>query len=241
MSEHSELHHEHMDEPDWLPGGSGGLVGNLLPAEEASALEDIGQELADQGEAFEDGDQAWLRRQFGDPKILEGLAETEEKTGIPLEEFIRHSFRFHHATERGTSTGAIAGEDITIETGEHNLLHTGEQRRTESGSKVDIERIEKLEIDPSKVLFFRVTQPSDTPKPEYYWTSDSVEARNGLTWELGEQAETAIVLVATLDTIAQNGGLIEDVNDDQGVAVRQIDLGPFDQKKALYSFERRFK
>lgn len=47
------------------------------------------------------------------------------------------------------------------------------------------------------------------------------------------QRETAIVLAADLQTINGNNGLISDINDDQGLAVRQIGLGAFDQTKAL--------
>jgi len=64
-------------------------------------------------------------------------------------------------------------------------------------------------IDPSKVLFFRITQPTDNPKPEYYWTSDYSEVQKGLTAEISpEQRKTSIILVADLETINGNGGLI---------------------------------
>ena len=45
--------------------------------------------------------------------------------------------------------------------------------------------------------------------------------------------ETAVILGTSLDAINTNGGLIQDINDDQGLAVRQIGLSPFDQQSAL--------
>lgn len=88
-------------------------------------------------------------------------------------------------------------------------------------------------VDPEKVLMFRVTQPGG-PKPEYYWTTDFMEARGSLALELGEaQRKTSIILVDTLLSVAENGGLIRDMNDDQGVAVRQIGTAPYDQESAI--------
>lgn len=37
--------------------------------------------------------------------------------------------------------------------------------------------------------------------------------------------------------INQNKGLMQDINDDQGLSVRQIGTGSFDQKKAIAKFK----
>ena len=94
------------------------------------------------------------------------------------------------------------------------------------------------DIDPSKVLFFRRTIPSKDPKPEFFWTSDYFETRQGLTAEISpKNRDTAIIIVASLDAINKNGGLIQDINDDQGIAVRQIGTDNFDQNLALTKFK----
>jgi hypothetical protein len=93
-------------------------------------------------------------------------------------------------------------------------------------------------VDPTRVLFFRVTQPSEHPKPELYWTSDFAETKGGLGIELGAQASTSVILVSTLEDISHNGGLMDDINDDSGIAVRQIGLNNFDQNDALLILPR---
>ena len=106
----------------------------------------------------------------------------------------------------------------------------GKIRRAESDYKINVEYLKTQGIDPSQVLFFRVTQPTDKPKPEYYWTSDYFETQKGLTREISsKQRKTSIILVSSLDVINSNGGLIQDINDDNGLAVRQIGTGDFDQ------------
>jgi hypothetical protein len=81
---------------------------------------------------------------------------------------------------------------------------------------------------------FRITQPSEQAKPEYYWTADYFEAHKGLQQEVsGEKRRRAVILIADLKMISQNGGLIQDVNDSGSLDVRQIGTGSFDQKKAL--------
>ena len=69
--------------------------------------------------------------------------------------------------------------------------------------------------------------------PELYWTTDVMEVRGGLSVELGKQRKTAVILIDTLDSVARNGGLMRDVNDDSGVAVRQIGLEGYDQSDAI--------
>jgi len=131
----------------------------------------------------------------------------------------------------------LLGEEVNISETAHE---DGRTRRAESGQRVNVEYLRSQGIDPSKVLFFRITQDSDTPKPEYYWTSDYGETQRGLRVEVSpEKRKTAVILVADLETINQNDGLIQDMNDDEGLAVRQIGTGNFDQRKALAKIKPR--
>ncbi len=103
----------------------------------------------------------------------------------------------------------------------------------ESGKAIDINNLREAGIDPSKVLVFRATQPSDQPKPEYYWTTDYFETKKGLNAEMGENnRNTAIIIVSNLEQVCQ-GGAIKDKNDDNGLSVRRIELSSYDQKTAL--------
>ena len=130
-------------------------------------------------------------------------------------------------------------EDLTGLFGEETYIPEtkisgGRTREAETGYRINTEYLGTIGIDPSKVLFFRVTQPSETPKPESYWTSDYFETIKGLRREISpEKRENSIVLVTSLETINQNQGLIQDINDDSGLAVRQIGTGPFEQSKAI--------
>lgn len=171
-----------------------------------------------------------------DPKILEVLFSHCDATGISPKDFIVNSSSFSILAAK---SGGLYGEEVVIPEHPDNLHNNGMQRRSESGPFIGLEFLETQNVDPKKVLFFRVTQPSDQPKAEYYWTSDPQEVQSGLNQELGESAETAVIMVSTLHDINQNGGLIRDgYNDDQGLAVRQIGLQPFDQKRALGIFTR---
>ena len=123
-------------------------------------------------------------------------------------------------------------EVVELPTG-HGSHRDGRPRRAESGDRLDFERLRNYGVDPTKVLIFRVTQPSDEPVPELYWTTDFMEVRGGLSVELGKQRKTAVILIDTLDSVARNGGLMRDVNDDSGVAVRQIGLEGYDQSDAI--------
>lgn len=131
---------------------------------------------------------------------------------------------------RGDITGLL-GEDVHIDQTKHA---DGRNRKVEYGERININCLRDRGIDSSKVLFFRITQPSEQPKPEWYWTSDYFETIRGLGAEIpAEQRRRAVILVSTLDVINNNGGLIQDINDDQGLAVRQIGTGSFDQRLAM--------
>lgn len=130
-------------------------------------------------------------------------------------------------------TDGLFGEEITTQ----QISHAdGTDRTQESGYKVNLEYLERIGIDPDKVLYFRLTQPSDgiEAKPELYWTSDYFETIKGLQAEIPEtQRKTAVILISSLAEIAKNGGIIQDGNDDLGLAIRQVGNENFDQSKSL--------
>jgi hypothetical protein len=81
---------------------------------------------------------------------------------------------------------------------------------------------------------FRVTQPSTTPKPEYYWTSDYFEVTRGLHAEISiEDRTNSVILVSSLEDINKNNGLMVDIDGESGLTVRQIGFEPYDQKNCL--------
>jgi len=112
------------------------------------------------------------------------------------------------------------------------LKSNGEIRPAETEKTIMIHKLQEAGIDPSKTLIFRATQPSDTPKPELYWTTDYTEAKRGLTDEMGITRNTAVILVSNLELVCR-GGAIRDKNDDHGLPVRRIDPSPLDQKSLL--------
>lgn len=179
----------------------------------------------------------FILEDFKDPDFFNSLPTEIRDSDQVLSEFLDNSGRFNNIIrlERekrwSNDTSGLLGEKVDIA----ETLHAeGRKRRSESGYKINVDYLKTRGIDPSKILFFRATQPSGTPKPEYYWTSDYFETRRGLTTEIpAEQRKTAIILVADLETINKNGGLIQDINDDNGLPVRQIGTDGFDQNLAI--------
>lgn len=202
-----------------------------LSDDKRAVLDEIKNQLIQEGEQI---DQRWVDNQFNDTRIFEGLSLVERQTGIPLKEYVRHSSRYARLTKE-----SILGEMADIPESPDNVHSSGQARRHESGKTVELRKVQEQGGDPSKILYYRATQPSYLPKPEYYWTSDSVEAKGGLMQELGpDQAATAVVLVSSLAQIAGNSGLIQDINDDQGIAVRQRGFESYSQAEALFAFSR---
>ncbi|MBP7820755.1 hypothetical protein KA025_00315 [Candidatus Saccharibacteria bacterium] len=195
----------------------------------------LGRALATLLAEGEDVNPAFLDK-IDNEELIIGLLEAAEPSGIPIAEYIRHSNRFSNINRFGEIFGR--GSPIVIEESEDNLYQSGRLRPSEMGYTLSFQYLEDNDIDPSLVLYFRATQPSDVPKPEYYWTSDFGEVKNGLGRELGNHADTAVILVSTLKDIANNGGLMSDINDDSGIAVRQIGLGTYDQSRALFILPR---
>jgi len=176
---------------------------------------------------------------FSDPDFFNALPEEIKNNERKLSELMINTDRFSlmigreriRRIQKERSEGSIFGDEVEVP---ESLHHDGRVRRAESGYKINLDYLREQGIDPTKVLFFRVSQPSTTPKPEYYWTSDYFETQRGLTVEIpDDQRKNAVILVADLETINQNGGLIQDINDDNGLAVRQIGAASFDQRLAL--------
>lgn len=174
---------------------------------------------------------------FEDSHLFYALPESLRKDSERFADFIEHSSKFDDAIQhfrernsRGDMTGLL-GPDVIIPPSIHA---DGRLRDEEEGPVLQLQALIDEGIDPAKVLMFRVTQPSDNPKPEFYWTSDYFETVNGLGEEVppGQRA-TAVILVGDLATINGNEGLIQDVNDDSGMSVRQIGLGTFNQKSCI--------
>ncbi len=174
---------------------------------------------------------------FEDTKLLHALPKTITSDERNLRDLILNMSKFYnilHLERKKSGQGDVSGlfgEEVHIPETSHA---SGKIRRAESGARINVNFLRNQGTNPARVLFFRLTQPSDQPKPEYYWTSDYFETQHGLTQEIpSEQRKTAIVLVASLDVINNNGGLIQDINDDGGLAVRQIGSHNFDQNLAL--------
>lgn len=160
-----------------------------------------------------------------DPKLLNALpAHIKQPEVLAL--YLEHTSRFAEADKR-----KFLKEEVTLPQTQHA---DGRTRREERGQRVDTEELRNMGIDPAYVMYFRVTQPSDTPKPEYYWTSDLTEVKQGLTQEITEDARSkSVILCSTLDDIASDAGVMTDVNDDSGIAVRTLYTGDYDQQRAL--------
>ncbi|MGZ6004579.1 MAG: hypothetical protein ACXWLH_00345 [Candidatus Saccharimonadales bacterium] len=194
------------------------------------------KELKNDGEKI-----GWaIPHQYDDHRLIEGLKKISESRGVNALEYIRHSNRFRNLKHTPAFFDGLTKKDdiAEIPQSNDNLYKDGLPRRHEEGHRINLEYLRSVGIDPNYVLFFRVTQPAtEGPKPEYYWTSDFDEVANSLFAEGSANGEPWI-LASTLEDISHNGGLILDVNDDEGIAVRQIGLASFDQSKALFSFPR---
>ncbi|MCK5178166.1 MAG: hypothetical protein KAR32_01440, partial [Candidatus Omnitrophica bacterium] len=140
--------------------------------------------------------------------------------------------RERHKAASGDMSGLFGPEMSPSETRHSD----GRVREQQSGNKINIDYLKQAGIDPSNVLVYRATQPSTvgSTKPEYYWTTDYSETQTGLGNEISaDQRRSAVTLVSDLETINRNGGLIQDINDDQGVSFRQIGTSNFDQNLAI--------
>lgn len=178
---------------------------------------------------------------FRNPILFNALPKEIRDNDQLLLEYIENTGKLNdligHERQKRFKGGkpSLFGEEVHLQ----GTVHAdGRKRSTEDGYRINIDYLRSVGIDPTRVLFFRITQPMrEQPKPEYYWTSDFFEVIEGLNHEvIPSKRKTAIILVADMQTINENGGLIQDINDDNGIAVRQIGEGPFNQHRALTQF-----
>jgi len=178
---------------------------------------------------------------FEDPSFFNSLPEEIRSSNERLMEYLDNSQKFANIIDEerekrfGGDMSGLFGDTISAPETSHA---DGRERMAEKNYIVNVDYLRTKNIDPSKVLFFRLTQPSDVPKPEYYWTSNLSEVQKGLRVEVPKALrETAIILVSDMETISRNGGLLQDINDDSGLAVRQIGVEGFDQTKVITKFK----
>jgi hypothetical protein len=204
---------------------------NLVEKEDAAFIDTIVERLGI--------DSSVTERTFKNKDFFNALPQAWKDDPEVFGQYIHHTITFaalvedaRKARASGDITGLL-GEEISLPPSSHA---DGRERRAEKGCRINTDYLVSKGIDPSKVLFFRITQPSAHAKPELYWTSDLSEVGSGLTAEIPqEQRNTSIILVCDLETLErEGGGLIQDMNDDGGISVRTIEPVPFDQNNALF-------
>ncbi len=164
---------------------------------------------------------------FTDPKFFNSLPSLIRQNPIAMVKLLSANSRFYDVV----NDSGLYGNEIRIASNAHE---NEMQRILESGPKVNLEYLRKKEIDPAHVLVFRITQPSGVAKPELYWTTDFYETQKGLRKEISEDnRRNTVLLISNLETISRNGGLIRDINDDNGLSVRQINNKSFNQNLCI--------
>ncbi len=178
-----------------------------------------------------------MTKVFSDSRLFNALPIAIRENAELFGAYLVNSSRFYEILtneQRKNFEGETRGLFGPVITLSHGTHANGKPRRTEEGYEINVEYLSSQNIDPTKVLFYRKTQPGTDPKPELYWTSDFYQTQVGLQKEIsGDAAESAVTLVCDLSTINNNDGLIQDVNDDSGLAVRQKGIDTFDQKNCL--------
>lgn len=171
---------------------------------------------------------------FRDPDFYYGLEKLCKGNKERMYDYYKNTSAFHsilsHERERKDGLG-LFGEVVEAP----DVAHAdGKKRRREEGRIMNTEFLNTRGIDANFILFFRLTEDSSTPKPEYYWTSDYSQAQRGLHAEISrEQRERSVILVSNLALINNNRGLIEDINDDNGLSVRQLGTQSFPESSVL--------
>jgi hypothetical protein len=175
-----------------------------------------------------------VAERFMDSGLFAALLDKIQQDPALLVAYIKNTDQFEELVAKDISAhteNKVTGPTVSIL---ETVFENGSVRPAESGPLIDLQKLVDKGVDPSKVIFFRVTQPGDTPKPEYYWTTDLFETQKGLHQEITpEKRKSSITLVADLTTIAGNEGVIRDGNDDSGVAIRQVGQEFFDQSDAI--------
>lgn len=164
---------------------------------------------------------------FTDPKFFNSLPSLIRQNPIAMLRLLNANSKFYEVV----NDPRLYNKEVKISANTHQ---DGRQRMFEQGPKVNLDYLVSKGINPAHVLVFRVTQPSAVAKPEYYWTTDFYEIQKGLRREISEEKRrSAVLLISNLETIARNGGLIRDINDDNGLSVRQINNTPFNQNLCI--------
>ncbi len=167
---------------------------------------------------------------FSEPRFFNALPDIIKHNPIEMLRLIETNSKFYNCI----NDPALYGKEIQIKDSKTDSGHTREE---EFGRVINMDYLRLRKIDPTRILFFRITQPSNKPKPEYYWTCDLYETLKGLRMEISpEKRKTAVVLIANLETLNNTGGLIRDKNDDSGISIRLISNKPFNQKYAIAKF-----
>lgn len=101
---------------------------------------------------------------------------------------------------------------------------------------------EKEKYDPAYVLVTRRAVPSDTPKPEMYWTYEHRTARIGLRNEIplgSAQRAYSVIMVSTLQKLLDHGLY----HKQGGVSDGEIAINPepFDPKDMLFTYKPEFE
>ena len=101
--------------------------------------------------------------------------------------------------------------------------------------------------NPKFVLVFRRTIPSETPKPEVFWTTEFGVVRNGLRYESPKMSAKRVystIFVTTIDNLLQHKASKEDeretemlYGDGSSDGEIRISSNPFNQKECLFSFK----
>lgn len=180
---------------------------------------------------------------FTDNDFVSQIPDNIKNNQPEIARYMFHSSRLFDILNKETEkkfigeTSGLLGESPRID-GSQTGLET--ENRNQHGPVVNVKYLETLGIDPKYILFFRVTQPQkEEPKLESYWTSDFYETQKGLTREISpDMRKTSITLVASLAEISGDSTLIQDINDDSGLAVQRLSTTPFNQNRSLFVIAR---
>ena len=128
-----------------------------------------------------------LREKLSDQEVADMITNSSDFQEIITEERSKRS--------SGDLTG-LFGDNVHIP---ESIHENGRVRIAEDDYRVNVDYLKDIGIDPKKVLYFRRTQPSETPKPEYYWTSAFGEVVRGLKTEISpEKRASSIILVSEI-------------------------------------------
>lgn len=148
------------------------------------------------------------------------------------EQYVLNSQELHKQLSGGGE--ALLGQETALPNKVNGNKYKDDKART-----VDMRKVVSAGIDPSKVLVFRITQPSEAPKAELYWQTD-IDAMVSMYELSAVQKNSSVILVSTLDQIASsNGGIVVDLMDNNGLSFRQVGVDSFPDDAVLASVKFR--